>query len=133
MTELLCIPTEKVNEMWPHVVGMIQKAVDKCGDWTVESIKEALDQDRMLLWLTWDGARVRAVATTGLEIVPRGKVCKAIACAGDDPSWSERLAPIEQYARDQGCVAMRVQGRPGWSRVLRDYEIEWVALEKRLD
>jgi hypothetical protein len=39
---------------------------------------------------------------------------------------------IEQYAKDEGCSAIRLYGRKGWERVLDGYKVEHVILEKAL-
>jgi hypothetical protein len=46
--------------------------------------------------------------------------------------WKQAFAPIEHYARELGCVSMRIDGRRGWARLFDDYATEWITLEKRL-
>lgn len=88
----------------------------------------------MLLWVRWDGEELRAAAITQLTIVPRGKVCTVVACGGERAgSWKAAIEPIEAYAKEQGCAAMRIQGRPAWARVFNDFDLEWVVLERRLN
>lgn len=105
----------------------------QCGDWTVADILAGLFGETLQLWVAFDGDRINAAAVTELDTVARGKVCRVVACGGrKHVSWADCIAPIEDFARAQGCVAMRIHGRPGWARVFDDYETEWVALEKRL-
>lgn len=88
----------------------------------------------MLLWVRWDGDKLRAAAVTQIAVVPRGKVCTVVACGGERAGgWKDAIAPIEAYAKDQGCVATRIHGRRAWAKVFDDYDLEWVALEKRLN
>lgn len=131
MADTLLILPDRVNELWPHVRDYLATAVDRCGDWTIEDIKTELDSAYLQLWIAWDGS-VAAAAITEIDNVPRGKVCRVVACGGH-ADWPEAIKTIEQFAKDEGCVAMRIHGRAGWSRLFRSYEIEWVALEKRLD
>ena len=42
------------------------------------------------------------------------------------------LAELERWARDQGCRAIRIYGRRGWRRVLRDYRPFRDGLQKEL-
>lgn len=129
----LCVAPERIKSTWPHVEIWIEDAVARCGDWTAAEIFEALEQGKMLLWLRWDGKALKSAAVSHVTIVPRGKVCRIIACGGSsDGDWNTALAPIENYAKEIGCVAMRIHGRPAWSKVFPDYDLEWVALEKRL-
>lgn len=134
MAETLCVTPGRIEEIWPHIEPWFAKAVAQCGDWTVDAIREGVGAERMLLWILWDGEALKAAAVTQLIIVPRGKVCTVVACGGSAAgSWKSAISPIEKYAKEEGCVSMRIQGRVAWTRVFDDYDLEWVALEKRLD
>ena len=37
--------------------------------------------------------------------------------------WLHLLDGIEAFARAEGCDAMRIIGRKGWARVLKDYRV----------
>ncbi|MBR1219437.1 hypothetical protein JQ557_15645 [Bradyrhizobium sp. U87765 SZCCT0131] len=131
--ETLCVPPERVALVWPHVEGFLGAACARSGDWTLEALRGALDRVEMLLWVLWDGEAFRAAAVTEVMIVPRGKICRIVVCGGRRAtSWPHALAPIEAYARELGCTAMRVDGRRGWQRVLDNYAMQWITLEKRL-
>ncbi len=131
---LIRVPSETAEKFWPFVETMLAAAVARCGDWTLPDLRERLLRGDLLLWITTDdGASIQAAAVTGLFKKHYGLVCQAIACGGTDENWAERFAAIEDYAKDEGCVACRIQGRQGWARIFRDYKIEWVSLEKRLD
>lgn len=132
--DTFCVDPGRIDEIWPHVLGWLQTATEKCGDWTVDVIRDALLSEEMLLWVRWDGTALRAATVTELMTVPRGKVCQIVVCGGEKVgSWQEAIAPIEKYASEQGCVAMRIHGRIAWTKIFPDYDLEWVALEKRLN
>jgi len=133
MVELVCVDPRLVDQFWPHVEELIKNAVDHCGSWSVDLVKTAVLSGEQLLWITWDGSAIRAAATTLLLREQKGLVCLAVTCGGEDQNWPERFSAIEKYARDEGCVAARIQGRPGWARIFKDYKAEWVSLEKALD
>ena len=38
----------------------------------------------------------------------------------------------EDFAKAEGCAAMRVKGRRGWARVLKGYRVKSITLEKEL-
>lgn len=129
----LCVAPERVKSIWPHVEIWIEDAVERCGDWTVAEIYSDLLSGSMLLWVRWDGTALKSAAVSHVTLVPKGKVCRIIACGGSsDGDWKAALSPIESYAKEIGCAAMRIHGRPAWSKVFNDYDLEWVALEKRL-
>lgn len=131
--DLLCVDPKDVRQVWPLVERLIAKAVDHCGSWSIGQVRGEVLSGDQLLWITWDGQHIRAAATTKLIKEIKGLVCLAVACGGDDENWPQRFAPIEEYARDEGCISTRIQGRPGWGRIFKDYKTEWVSLEKKLD
>lgn len=133
LAETVCVAPDCVDRIWPFVQDILKKATDHCGDWTVEALKSALDNNRAQLWLHCEGTTVRAAAVSQILAVPRGKVCQVVACGGEADNWRDAIAPIEQFGKDEGCVSMRIEGRMGWSRVFRDYAPEWITLDKRLD
>lgn len=112
---------------------MIAAAVARCGSWSVGRIRGEVLNGEQLLWVTWNGSSIKAAATTRLTKEIEGLVCLAVACGGEDEDWPQRFAAIEEYARDEGCHLTRIQGRPGWGRVFKEYKTEWVSLSKRLD
>jgi hypothetical protein len=130
--DLICVAPSRVHEFWPYVEQLLKNATEHCGDWSIGKIRSEVFRGDQLLWITWDGQHIRAAATTKLLREENGAVCLAVACGGEEHDWSERFAPIEEYARDEGCVATRIQGRQGWSRIFKDYKTEWVSLVKRL-
>jgi len=130
--DTLCVPPDRINEVWPHVAGWLSNAVGKCGDWTLKGIRAALDKEQAMLWIVWDG-KLHAAGVTQLIVIPKGKICQVVACGGDQIiPWDIAFAPVEAYAKEQGCVAMRIEGRPGWKRIFADYTLDWVCLEKDL-
>ena len=131
--DLICVDPKDAPQVWPHVEAMLKAATDHCGNWSIGPIRSEVFDGKQLLWITWNGLKIKAAATTRLVVEQKGLVCQAIACGGTDDDWPERFSAIEEYARDEGCVSTRIQGRPGWARVFKDYKTEWVSLEKKLD
>jgi hypothetical protein len=95
-----------------------------------------------------------AAAVTKLQQAGRRKLCIIVACGGSSHEehqgvdarlgglcrerpggmarWLHLLAPIEDWAKSEGCDAMRIMGRRGWGRVLPTYRLTRVVLEKEL-
>jgi hypothetical protein len=94
----------------------------------VDSVLDA----KALLWLAWDGEKIHAAAVTELHVTEWRKVCVIAACGGERLAWSIFIEPLEQFARAEKCAAMRIVGREGWQRVLKDYRRKRVILEKEL-
>lgn len=86
---------------------------------------------RATLWLVASSKDVLGAGVTAIVTTEWRKVCEILAFGGDIESV--RLVDgIEKYARTQGCSAVRLMGRKGWARVLKDYSAKHVLLEKEL-
>ena len=132
--ELVCVPPESVPKIWDKVSGLLESAMKRgrMGDFGI--LKENLFSGRALLWLASDVKGVAAAAVTELDIANGEKFCTLTACAGEEmPRWFNLLGRIEQFAKDEGCHSMRVNGRQGWLKVLPNYRIAAVVLEKELN
>jgi hypothetical protein len=96
-------------------------------------LAKALVERRMLLWLAWDGTEIVGACVTELSKTTRGLVCIIVAMGGNDRKrWLHFTKQLEDFARAEQCVAMRLYGRKGWKRVLRDYRETRIILEKEL-
>jgi hypothetical protein len=116
---LIGIPSADVDAVWPLAAPLIDAACRRGRDKeTAEDIRRALGDRALQLWLAWDGAVV-AVAVTEIVCHPRKRCCRIRICTGRARAgWQHYLAVIEAWARAQGCAAMELIARPGWSRHL---------------
>jgi hypothetical protein len=88
---------------------------------------------RALLWLVMRGTAIRAAVVTELHRTETRKVCTIVACGGADMrDWLALLSGIENFARAEGCDAVRVMGRAGWTRMLKEYRETRVVLERKI-
>lgn len=88
---------------------------------------------KALLWIGWDGWEIVAAVVTQLVETDADKVCTIVACGGFGMrDWLPLIDRLEQYARDEGCGVMRIFGRKGWARVLKDYQTNRIIMDKRL-
>lgn len=131
--ETVCVAPDRITDFWPHVRGFIDAALSKCGDWSDTAIFEMLLTGRALLWVRTDGETLSGAGVTQLIDARNGLTCNVVAYGGACNDWQAAFAPIEAYASDEGCAAIRIQGREGWKRVLPGYSLEWITLEKRLN
>lgn len=126
--DLCCVDPKDVEQVWPYAGGMIRAAVEATNLVDFEDIENDVFEGRQLLWLAVSD-HIEAAATTYIT----GKRCTLSACSGHSRDrWLPLFKHIEKYAKDAGCTAMRVCGRPGWERVLDGYRKEFVILEKAL-
>ena len=126
--DLLCVNPADVKEVWPLASGLIRAAIERTDLSAFEDVEKDVLAGDQLLWLAISD-HVEAAATTHLA----RNVCTLVACSGHQRErWLPLFARIEKYAKDEGCKAMRIYGRPGWERVLDGYRREYVILEKAL-
>lgn len=106
---------------------MIRAAIERTGLSDFADVEKQVLAGDQLLWLAISD-HIEAAATTHLS---RG-VCTLVACSGHQMErWMPLLARIESYAKAEGCK-MRIYGRVGWQRVLKNYRVEHVILERAL-
>ncbi len=130
---LSSVPADKARDVWPYVNGRIWRAMNRGGLGSYRIVKDMILDGRAMLWLAQDGERIHAVAVTSLAITEWRKVCEITALAGSGMrNWFAFLPAIERYAKNEGCSSMRLMGRKGWARVLKDYKSKHVILEKDL-
>lgn len=126
--DLVCVDPKEVSQIWTYAGPMIRVAIERTDLSDFADVEKAVLAGEQLLWLAVSD-RIEAAATTHLS----RNVCTLTACAGHERSrWMSLLAVIEKYAREEGCRAMRLYGRRGWERVLRDYRVEHIVMEKPL-
>lgn len=129
---LLCIPPTEVSKVWPHVRQYIEEAALRGGG-DFYDIKHGVLNGPDLLWLAWDGDKIIAAAITRLGTLNNRKICTIAACGGEGwQRFGHMIEDLENFAIGEGCNAVRIEGRAGWSRVLKDYDVRSVVLEKEL-
>ena len=130
--DLLCVDPKNVHQIWPQARGLIRAAIEQTDLSDFADIEKDVLAGWQLLWLAISD-RVEAAATTHL-IKTRGKPVLIVTAVSG--SQMERWLPlrnrIEHYAKAEGCSCVRLYGRKGWERVLKDYRVEYVILEKAL-
>lgn len=105
----------------------------RAGEMSMAEMLRLLNERSFLLWLVWDGTEIAGAVVTEVAVTINGKVCVIVAMAGKDRArWLHLTRQLEDYARTQDCRAMRLYGRRGWKRVMRDYRETRVILEKDL-
>ena len=129
--ETVCVAPDRVAAFWPHVREFIVSALERCRNATEAEIARALCSDA-LLWVRVDGYASKGAGVTRLFNGPLGLTCDVMVYGGPCDDWNTAFAPIEAYAKAEGCAAIRIEGREGWKRVFPDYELTSITLMKRL-
>ena len=131
--ELVCVDPKQVQEFWPHVRSMLFGAVLRTKLSHTRDVEAQVLDGSALLWLAWNGRNIEAACVTALRRTDDGTVCIMLACAGRKRDrWLHLLERIEQYAKAEACISLRIFGRVGWERVLPGYRKTAIVLEKEL-
>lgn len=131
---VLCVPPAETSRVWPHVWKYIA-AGQKAGGEPLDRIATLTDLKLgyLLLWVIYEDQEIVGALITRLVRGNNDLVCHWVTLGGRNMQHWLHLQPvIEAYARAEGCSRMRLYGRAGWKRVLREYRQTGVILEKRL-
>lgn len=134
---LHAVTPQELPDLWPLIRERVASCCARSGG-KYEPLDVLLNclSRRMDVWLARDDAvQITALAVTEIVVYPRITVCRLLACTGDDARrWIDLLAPLEAWAKAQGCAVMEPICRPGWERHLKPkgYQKTHVVLEKSL-
>lgn len=125
--ELVFIPTDTVAQVWALGAPFIESGL-KGSEVSPEVLKDECEHGDAQLWFAWSD-HLEAAAATRIN----DGVCVLVSCGGKARSrWLWMLDDIEQWAKTQGCNTMRIFGRKGWGRVLKDYHTARLVLDKEI-
>ena len=123
-----CPNSEQIDEYWSIAAPLLQKALDRGSDYTLDDIYAGLKSTEMQLWMWSD----EMALVTKLENKDERRWCLLLALGGDNmENWIYHLPLVEDWARDKGCDEMRIYGRAGWSRKI-GYHIGWSMMSRKL-
>lgn len=130
--DLVAVPPDEVDEIWPLGEEFIVAGCSY-GEAIPERLKGDCEDGFAQFWLAWSD-HCEAAAVTRLIETPNGRVCvyEAMGAKSLLRSNSTVAPKIEQWAKSQGCIAVRIYGRPGWRRAMPDYTLKWVCMDKEL-
>ena len=124
------VPSEHVLDVWPAVADYVQNAMEyTCGRYELEDVLEGVKNGEFLLWIAFDGERIKGCVITDMMQYPRKKFLGCPFVTGDEfASWKQPMfETLQRFARDNNCEGLEATARLGWSRVFKDdgYEAMW--------
>lgn len=112
---------------WTRCKGWIAEGLGD-GLLKIEDLEAALIKGEAILW----PGQACAIVTEFVDY-PSGERASQVMSAGGDLAEILSMVPgMEAFARLNGCSASIVEGRKGWSKVLKDYEFLSIKLKKAL-
>lgn len=140
--KLVRIPAEQIDQVWSLIEKDIKDALAFSGNLTSSDfVLENTKLNKFQVWVLWDKdkktTREKYFGVVVTELIKRelGKVCHIYIMTGRQRNkWQFLVKDIEQFAIDEDCLMMELIARPGWKRILNnfDYNMTHVVLEKKL-
>jgi hypothetical protein len=126
------IPCSDLTKAWPVAKMFIARAL--APNETLANILTDLYQKKMQLWVAYEGPDMQAAMTTEIFFEGPRKICNLCHLGGSGiNNWFDYLGTVKAWAKADGCDAIRVsRSRPGWKRLLKDFTVTHVILEKEL-
>lgn len=128
---VFCLAPGDIETCWGDFAVILQQLEHACQNMTADQVCAAVKNSTAQLWGLQDEERVHAIVVTEMQHTARGQVCVIVSAYGSPPTSDKRavidglhdvVAAIEEWAREAGCVAMRVIGRKGWRRWDRRFQ-----------
>ena len=108
---------------WERCKCYLEAALD--GTYTLEDVWHEIEQRNAQFW-----PLTRSAVVTQIIRHPQCKVLRIWLAGGELDELLRFVSAADNYAREQGCARVEIDGRKGWSRVLPGYDIERVTLTK---
>jgi hypothetical protein len=136
---LRLLPPDVLACNWHVVVGPIAEALSHGqGESTAtDYLKKALNKQAHV-WAVESDGKLLGVGITQFLQYTQHKTLHVVAYAGEGwQHWASSLFGIvEQFAKNNGAIAIEQWGRPGWSRVLPKvipgFEVAYHVMRKKL-
>jgi len=128
------IQAAHVEELWPQVAGLLQKALAKGqGDYILDDVKKELLERDAQLWAWIEDGIVLGCCTTRIVNYSQSRVCQIPLIAGTKMrKWLQCEDVIATWAREKGCTQLEGFSRDGWIRVLRHWRKAWTTMRRDL-
>jgi len=135
--ELLPVDREKIPQVWPHLVGLLDPYIEKtAGRVTNENVFQQLLHGDWRLWVIWDQKVEMAVAFLAVsfrEELSGDRTARIEFMVGENrKAWLPYITLIETWARDNGYKHIEMLVPKAFARDLPEYHMTQVFLERAL-
>ena len=135
------VPKQYFHLVWDEAKEHLRRFEKRArGNCTVDDIGKRILADEQQLWIVInDDKKIIGAIVSQVWDYPRKKVMEIVACGGD----SERelneyiyqsIEVLKDFALENYCDVMRIEGRRGWERPLKElgFNKDAVLLEKEI-
>lgn len=132
--QLVPLDRSVIDDVWPLVERWLAEGMLACGeDLNIEYTIAAAKAGDLQLWAVKQGHFVIAAMTSRFWPSQTGRVCHLTVGGGMHmEDWLHLCKQVEEYAKANDCVKVRLAGRNGWERKLTNYRRVGVILEREL-
>lgn len=129
---LVGIQHDKVDRLTWKIVGrMLEPAIARSnGQFTLESVYDAIKNRDMQLWVTVDDKRrqILTAMVTAIRVLPTDKVAHLMFVGGTEMKHSYQFLPgVCEWAKANGCTAVQSHVRKGFRKMLKPHGFNFVA------
>lgn len=132
--KLSVVAREDVDGIWFLAEPHLLKSYRRSDQNIPVTLRDDLHSGARQLWLLTQDVTILAAGVTSMHAMRSGLALKIEHLGGGSmQAWLPTLRELEAYARSQGCTKLTWEGRAGWTRLIPDYRVTAVVMEKRLD
>jgi len=138
--KLVNIPSSNLDDVWSLVKKDISEALSYSGNHTdAQFVYDCIKDNKMQLWVVWDKDKPTTLekyyGVVVTEVVQRKlkRSCQIFIMTGKHrQKWQHLISVLEDFAEEQECQQMELFARPGWQKILQNYNYKrtHVVLEK---
>lgn len=115
------------NIMTPYIESFVERAK---GRFSLEDVFNRIKEGNWTLWVVHEDFNLKAVLITQMILYPKIKELQIIMCVGDEyKNWYHLVSKMKEYAKLIGCKKLTAITRPGWEKIMTDFNKTHVYLE----
>ncbi len=127
------IASDDIDNIWSDVEPLIKRTSDELLD--EDDVHQLLKEGTLLLWIITDeNGEIVTAMTLAIQNYPRVTSLRIVTCGGDRmKEWlDDFLEKLELLAKERGCSYIDIDGRCGWSKVLKGFHVDYITLRKKI-
>lgn len=134
MIKLFGLAADEIPLWWEDLEPLAQRFERECQTFTAQEIRTLAQSSKQQIFGIATETQVLGFVVTEIQNTARGLICVLVIACGTGPEGAKRelVERISQWAKELGCVALRIQGRKGWLRWDRGFKQTAIVAEKCL-
>lgn len=135
--QLLCVRPGQLEQVWSYVEPLLLQSKETWERYySLEDIGVGILSHKFQLWCMNDETVILLAAISEIRQFPKCRVMHVSWICGEELDDAlEFLSCIEMWGRNNGATESLIQGRLGWTKVLKPfgYDPEQIVLRKSLE